>query len=102
MYFGCKKHNMFGQTISYKMERMPPKRNTMGEVRPLRPYTWNGIQVWIEKRPQGGVKENSQEAKTCVRFLIQLNVDRDINFQKKRWKGENLKTFKFHIWSKGA
>ncbi len=30
------------------------------------------------------MKENSQETKICVRVLIQLNVDRDINFQKQR------------------
>jgi hypothetical protein len=44
----------------------------------------------FEKRAWGGMKENSQETKICVRVLIQLNVDRDINFQKQRWKLENL------------
>jgi len=36
---------MFGQTIFYKVEGMPPERGTMGEVELLIPSTSNGRKV---------------------------------------------------------
>jgi hypothetical protein len=60
MHFVCKTNWTFGQAIFYKIEGMPLEESTMGEIRLVKPFGWNGgNQVWVGKKAWNGAKENS-------------------------------------------
>jgi hypothetical protein len=81
------------------MESIPSKGNTMGEVKPLRPFTWDGQNVWVGKRTWGGITKPTKRKNLCQGLTP---TKRCIGTSTFKSYGKNLKTFKLHTWSKGA